>query len=170
MSPGQGAGSRRYHTNKHGRPGPADGLRGRRRRRLAHGPVEFTAGDGLLHSWECQPRSHRLPERREAHERHGAEIQGPEHKAAGRGLRHEHDLERLLPVSGHATTAWRGDESRRWRMGRRGSHRHAIEEALERERDAGAATRAQMPGEPPSRRPTTSSRRACWKSLWSLAS
>ena len=31
--------------------------------------------------------------------------------------------------------AWRGDESRRWRMGRRGSHRHAIEEALERERE-----------------------------------
>ena len=31
--------------------------------------------------------------------------------------------------------AWRGDESRRWRMCRRGSHRHAIEEALERERE-----------------------------------
>ena len=40
----------------------------------------------------------------------------------------------------------------------------------ERERDAGAATRAQMPGEPPSRRPTTSSRRAYWKSRSSSAS
>mmetsp|Transcript_13493 Transcript_13493/g.41654 ORF Transcript_13493/g.41654 Transcript_13493/m.41654 type:complete len:360 (+) Transcript_13493:1481-2560(+) len=93
----KGARPRRDNPDLHGWARAAGELRGRRRRRLAHGPVEFTPGDGLLHAWVREPGPHRLPERREAHEGHGREVHVSQDQAAGRSLRHQHDLERLQP-------------------------------------------------------------------------
>mmetsp|Transcript_13323 Transcript_13323/g.39677 ORF Transcript_13323/g.39677 Transcript_13323/m.39677 type:complete len:380 (-) Transcript_13323:7-1146(-) len=110
----------RRHPDLDGRPRAADGLRRRRRGRLAHGPVESPAGDGLLHAGLREPGAHRLPERRQAHARHGPEVHGPRHQAAGRGLRHEHDLERLQPREAGPAEAAPGVRLRHGRAQRAG--------------------------------------------------
>ena len=157
MQIGEGTGSRRDHTNKHGRPGPADGLRRCGCGGLEDGPPQLITGDGLVHARLREFRPHRLPERRQIDEGHGAKVQGPEHKAPGRSVRHEHDLERASSVSCVASMAYEPS---------RGSHEHLPA----RRRGGAGETRHARAAPSAVRRPTTSSRRASSRSRSNLAS